>query len=217
LTDNAPSDSYHGQIRRDMIALVPKGARLLDLGGGYGATALELKRLGKCTYAGLIDLAAPEHVEGLDVTRRDNLAEPGVLERFVAEQGQFDTILCLDILEHLAEPEALLDAVRGALRPGGHLVASIPNVRHCSVIMPLLLRGQWDYRESGVLDRTHLRFFTRSSIRALIEGAGFQIKRMVPSATASRWQRLGNALTLGLLRDLFTMQYFVVAQNRDEP
>lgn len=207
-----PAAVYHGQVRRDVFALVAKGDRLLDLGGGTGATARELKRIGRCRYVGVID-GISDHVADLDFAATGDLDQPGQIVQLATAHGPFDTILCLDVLEHLRAPESVLTEVLTALSPGGQLVASIPNVRHVSVIVPLLLRGRWDYADTGVLDRTHLRFFTRSSARALIEGAGFRIDRIVPSATATRWQRLGNLLTLGLLRDLFTIQYYIVAHR----
>lgn len=210
---SAPDTGYRDQVRDDVLHLVAPGARLLDLGGGHGRTAAELKRHGICQFAALIDLAAPQAGDGLDASLRGDLNTPGLVEQFAAEHGPFDTVLCLDSLEHLIAPERTLAEAFAALKPGGQLVASIPNVRHCSVLIPLLFKGRWDYAETGVLDRTHLRFFTRQSASALIEGAGFRIERVQPSATATRWQRLANLLTLGLLRDLFTMQYFFAARR----
>jgi hypothetical protein len=98
------------------------------------------------------------------------------------------------------------------LRPGGQLIVSIPNVRHVSVLLPLL-RGHWDYADTGVLDRTHLRFFVRRTAVALIEAVGFSVERVVASNTQTRTQRLLNLVTLGLLRDLFTVQYYIVARS----
>jgi SAM-dependent methyltransferase len=86
----------------------------------------------------------------------------------------FDAIVCGDVLEHLREPETFLRQARSWLRPQGSLIASIPNVRHHSVVRGLLA-GNWTYEAAGLLDRTHLRFFTRRSIETLFEGAGFRI------------------------------------------
>lgn len=213
MIESAIRADYHGQVRHDVIPLVPHGARLIDIGGGLGRTASELKRLGRCEVAGLIDLHAPPPGGGLDFTDRSDLADPATLSRIAAEYGPFDTALLLDVAEHFTDPAALLAGVYAALKPGGALVASIPNVRHCSVVLPLLLRGRWDYADSGVLDRTHLRFFTRSSMRRLIEAANFRIERIVPTAAANRRQRLAIWLTLGLLRDFFSVQYYVVARR----
>lgn len=199
--------------RHDVIPLVPPGERLLDIGGGCGATALELKRLGRCKVAGVADKVASPERGALDFTCRIDLTEPQALPRVVAEYGPFDTVLCLDVLEHLPQPERLMPEIFASLRPGGTLVASIPNVRHWSVVMPLLLRGRWDYADAGILDRTHLRFFVRDSAVALIGDAGFTIEAVKRSGFGHRKYRVMNALSLGLLRDLFVIQYYIVAKR----
>ena len=88
--------------------------------------------------------------------------------------GSFDAIVCADILEHLREPDRLLRQARAWLAPEGRLIASIPNVRHHSVVRSLL-EGNWTYESAGLLDRTHLRFFTRREIEKLFYRAGFAI------------------------------------------
>jgi O-antigen biosynthesis protein len=91
--------------------------------------------------------------------------------------GRFDAIVCGDILEHLRDPDQLLRQARTWLTPDGALVASIPNVRHHSVVRSVL-EGNWTYESSGLLDRTHLRFFTRREIEKLFFRAGFTIDEM---------------------------------------
>jgi O-antigen biosynthesis protein len=91
--------------------------------------------------------------------------------------GSFDAIVCADVLEHLREPARLLKQAREWLSREGHLIASIPNVRHHSVIRSLL-QGNWTYESAGLLDRTHLRFFTRREIEKLFNRAGFAIEGM---------------------------------------
>ncbi len=211
MSDSSFPKNYYGQVRRDIFELVPRCQRLIDVGGGLGQTAIALKKSKVCDIAGVVDLVAPLDDSELDFAFEGDLADPALLERITREQGPFDVALLLDVVEHFACPEALVKGIYTSIKPGGCLIASIPNVRHCSVLLPLLFGGRWDYEDEGVLDRTHLRFFTRNTARALIENAGFQIERILPSATASRWQRLGNALTLGLMRDFFTIQYYFVA------
>ena len=91
--------------------------------------------------------------------------------------GRFDAIVCGDILEHLRDPDRLLRQARTWLTPDGTLVASIPNVRHHSVVRSVL-EGNWTYESAGLLDRTHLRFFTRREIEKLFFRAGFAIDEM---------------------------------------
>jgi hypothetical protein len=83
-------------------------------------------------------------------------------------------VLLLDVLEHLVQPESVLAQIRGALKENGRLVVSLPNVANISVRLALLL-GRFPYAERGILDRTHLHFYTRKSSRALLEDSGWEI------------------------------------------
>jgi 2-polyprenyl-3-methyl-5-hydroxy-6-metoxy-1,4-benzoquinol methylase len=204
---------YHDLVRSDVFALIPQGGRLLDIGGGIGATALALKQQGLCDAVCLMDLAAPANREGLEQSVAVDLNDIAGLEAHFSQLGPFDTILCLDVLEHLARPDLVLAQAFKALRPGGTLVASIPNVRHWSVLGPLLLKGEWTYAATGVLDRTHLRFFTRRSARSLLANAGLTLHEMRRSGLGTRGYRVVNALTFGLLRDFLTIQYFFQARK----
>ena len=95
----------------------------------------------------------------------------------ICRAGRFGAIVCGDILEHLREPERLLRIARTWLAADGCLIASIPNVRHHSVVGSLL-GGNWTYESAGLLDRTHLRFFTRREIEKLFFRSGFAIDEM---------------------------------------
>jgi 2-polyprenyl-3-methyl-5-hydroxy-6-metoxy-1,4-benzoquinol methylase len=132
------------------------------------------------------------------------------------EPGSIDVILCLDVLEHLRDPWSVADKLRTLLKPGGALIASVPNARHCKVIVPLVLRGRWDYMPAGLLDRTHLRFFTRATARELLAGAGLHVTdvRAVGMPRFSRWWWLDRA-TLTMLRQFFAMQYLLRGERDD--
>ena len=115
------------------------------------------------------------------------------------------------MLEHVVDPWTMLDRAQEFLAPGGRIVASIPNVQHYSVVRNLVLRGRWDYADFGVLDRTHLRFFTRSSIEGLFASAGLEIETLDPiHPLASRRA----AFLVGPFRDMRYLQYAVVARPR---
>src|SRR5262249_10881270 len=87
----------------------------------------------------------------------------------------FDAVICADVLEHLVEPEQVLARIREWLKPGGVLVASIPNVANVSVRGALLF-GRFQYAHRGILDRTHVSFYTRSTARQLLESNGFPVR-----------------------------------------
>jgi SAM-dependent methyltransferase len=92
----------------------------------------------------------------------------------------FDVVVCADVLEHLPDPKSVLARARSWIVPGGRLFVSLPNVANVAVRLSLLA-GRFEYADRGILDRTHLRFFTRRSARRLVEDAGFRIVRIRPT------------------------------------
>ena len=207
---------YHDTVRHDVMPLVPQGATLLDVGGGTGATARHAKAIGRAERVGVIDGVVEPYRAELDFALEADLEDRDAVERFLEAEGPFDTILLLDVLEHLVDPWESVDLFARHLAQGGAMVASVPNVRHWSVSGALLFGGHWNYAASGLLDRTHLRFFVRRTAIELLDRPGLRIATVAPSPMGSRIHRLVNALTLGLLRPLFTLQYFIVARREGE-
>jgi 2-polyprenyl-3-methyl-5-hydroxy-6-metoxy-1,4-benzoquinol methylase len=205
-------DGYHSSVRADVAPLVPRGRRLLDVGGGTGETALHLKSAGVADEVGVIDAVAPLGGE-LAFASRANLDDRAAVEAFLAAHGPFDTILFLDVLEHLVDPWAAVEAFTQALAPGGAIVASVPNIRYFKATMNLVLHDRWTYTDSGILDRTHLRFFVRRTAIELFERAGLAVQTVRPSPISGRKYRLFNALTFGAFRSFLTLQYFIVARR----
>jgi 2-polyprenyl-3-methyl-5-hydroxy-6-metoxy-1,4-benzoquinol methylase len=128
------------------------------------------------------------------------------------EENTIDVILCLDVLEHLVDPWAVVSRLHTLLKPGGMLICSIPNVRNFRVVLPLLLLGRWRYREYGILDKTHLRFFTKKSAIALVGCSGLVVD-MVRSTGLEKWSKdtIANLLSLTVFRSLFEYQYLIRA------
>jgi SAM-dependent methyltransferase len=163
-----------GAAARLMLAEVDDGARVLDVGCATGYLAARLTARG-CSVTGFeVDAGsaalAEEHCERVIVGDLESADDRAAIP------GGFDFVLLGDVLEHLVDPWAALRFVRGRLAPGGVAVASIPNVAAWTVRLALA-RGSWAYTETGLLDRAHLRFFTRRTAHELVRGAGFAIER----------------------------------------
>jgi 2-polyprenyl-3-methyl-5-hydroxy-6-metoxy-1,4-benzoquinol methylase len=163
-----------GGSHRKLLEEVAGGTRVLDVGCASGYIAALLTQRG-CTVVGFerdpmaAELAAA-HCSRVIVGDLESAEDRAALP------GGFDYVLMGDILEHLADPWSALSFLRGLLAPGGVAILSLPNVAAWPVRLGLL-RGAFDYTETGLLDRTHLRFFTRRSAHELVERAGFEIER----------------------------------------
>jgi SAM-dependent methyltransferase len=221
MTSALKAPEYYGRPRREMVPQVPTEARLiLDVGCGAGAFGAGLKQEWSRQHRELevwgveLDAAAAERArEVLDKVLIGDVAD--VVKDLPV--GHFDAVILNDILEHVVAPEGLLAILRPLLRPGGCVVSSVPNVRHFPNVVNLAVHGRWEYTDEGILDRTHLRFFTRSSMIALFEEAGFAVESMVGiNPTGSLKFKLMNLLTLGRWSDMRYLQFAVRARVRGE-
>lgn len=206
--------NYHSHVRRDVFPLIPRGGKVLDFGGGDGATAAALKASGHVDSIGVADLVSPDPAHAIDFSFQGDLSRPEALQRIAAEHGPFDTILCLDILEHLVDPWTMVSNLHGLLQPGGCIVASVPNVRHYSVLLPLLA-GHWRYRDAEVLDRTHLRFFTRDTAVELVTSSGLVLEDVIANPRGRRRDQWIQRATGGLFSGVMALQYLIRVRNRD--
>ena len=156
------------------LELIGHNRRVLELGPAAGHFTKALVDQG-CRVVGIeIDPGAAEQTAQLaEAVIVGDLSDPAVVESAIDEE-RFDVIVAGDVLEHLPDPLRVLRACRGALKPGGFVVMSLPNIAHADVKMQLLA-GQFRYRDTGLLDRTHLHFFTLDSIKEMIRDAGLLI------------------------------------------
>jgi SAM-dependent methyltransferase len=213
------SAAYFAAARRDIEPLLPShAARVLELGCGTGATLAWLKQGGRVQQTVGIEIypAAAERARAsLDRVICQDFEKGGVPD----DLGRFDLILCLDVLEHLVDPWKTVDRlVRDHLAPGATILVSVPNVRHHSVLLPLVLRGRWDYADAGLLDRTHLRFFTLASALDLLRHPLLGPSRCLrPGFAAGSPKAAFNAVTLGLLREFLAFHYLVSASRAVTP
>ena len=165
------SESRYG-AHKLVLGFVGGGHRVLDVGAGEGALSLRLAQAGNEVLSIERDpgLARAAAERGLRVMVRD------IEQDSIADLGLFDVIVCADLLEHLVDPAAALAKLRDRLGPGGRLVCSIPNIAFYSIRLKVLA-GRFEYTEGGILDRTHFRFFTHRTARALLETSKFRIDR----------------------------------------
>ncbi len=202
-------------IRNEIEPLLRKNtARALDIGCAQGDTGCWLKEQKFASFVAGIEID-----ETLATTAKKKLDQVLTCDVESSElpfaPASFDLVLCLDVLEHLRDPWSALKKLREQLSPEGELVTSIPNVRNFRVILPLLLKGSWEYQDSGLLDRTHLRFFTKKSALRLVEEAGFEIQEVrTTGARFGGFSFFANILTLGLMKDIFVLQYLIRAKPK---
>lgn len=209
------SEEYYEMERPEVLQLIPESVTtVLEIGCGSGSFGklIKTKRPDTVVWGIEPNQAAAQ----LASKRLDRVIcrtfEPGMME---LERQLFDCIVFNDVLEHLVDPFGVLEQIKYLVAPNGYVVASIPNILFLSQIAHILIKQDWKYQESGILDYTHLRFFTRKSIVRMFDQCGFEIKRIEGINPDRRWiARLFNMLTLGLLRDWKYMQFGVCAGIR---
>ncbi len=213
---------YYRQTRPEIAQHVPVSCqRLLDVGCGGGDFAAALKQSGVKEAHGIeiVEQAWRIAREKLDSCLLGNIEEM----ELPFEDGYFDCITCGDVLEHLREPAAALRKLTRVLRDDGIIIMSLPNVRFFQVVQ-MLGEGRWQYADAGILDRTHLRFFTAVEMDVMVKEAGLETLVIAPLSAMSRDQVKLNpdgSFTMGRvtiqladeadLNDLLTYQYLVIA------
>jgi 2-polyprenyl-3-methyl-5-hydroxy-6-metoxy-1,4-benzoquinol methylase len=167
--------SSHDLLRRRIRAL-PTGLRLLDLGAAGGHLGRAVRD--RCAFLAGVEsdpALPPSAREGYDDWRATDALAAGTWSE------PFDAVVCADVLEHLPRPEELLLLIRGWLREGGTLFVSLPNVANVAV-RAALAAGRFPYADRGILDRTHLRFYTRRTARELLAASGFTPRSVAATA-----------------------------------
>jgi SAM-dependent methyltransferase len=218
--------SYFRHVRTEIAPFLPANfSTILEIGCGAGGTMAWLRSLRSIDYAAGVELsgaaAAVAQAEFDDI----EVSDVG-MAKLEFRHDRFDVVLALDVLEHLADPWSVLHRLRSMMAPDGILIASIPNVAHYKVSLPLLLRGQWNYTNEGLLDRTHLRFFTRDTVMSLFEESGFSVQKFgrnldfphlfgLFGLSGQRWRWYGQRVMSLLLpwpSRFFTIQFLIAAR-----
>lgn len=202
---------YQGNREELLKFISPQFKKILDVGCSSGNFGALVKSRYPVFVAGVESHpeACREAQKKLDQVIQANVESDQIA--FAAEE--FDCIIFADILEHLYDPSKIIDSYLRWLAPSGVMIFSIPNIRHISVLGDLLFGGEWKYTESGIMDKTHIRFFTQKSFMRLIEECGLELKQkdFIFSLRGSKYL---DRLTLGCLRDFLTAQHLFVAQRK---
>jgi 2-polyprenyl-3-methyl-5-hydroxy-6-metoxy-1,4-benzoquinol methylase len=209
----APYRGHHLLIEA-VLAAAPPGGRVFEGGVSSGYLASVLTRAGLHVDGHELDPVAAERAR--TVCGRVHV---GDLQQFDPAEldGRYDVLLFGDTLEHLPDPAAVLRRLATRLQPGGALVVSVPNVANWAMRLSLLA-GRFRYTDRGILDRTHLRFYTRTTLVEMIESAGFRVRRVtgtipVPGVKSEGLSRLAHRV--GNVRPSFFAYSFIVTATRD--
>jgi SAM-dependent methyltransferase len=207
--DAAKSETYYALPRADVIELLrPPLGRVLDVGCGEGGANEPLRARGAQRITGIELLAERAARAG---ERYDEVHVGDAVEVVEHLSGPFDTILCYDVLEHLFDPGRLLEALLALAAPGGRLHLSVPNARHVSLLRDLLFRGTFGYTPDGHRDATHLRWFTRSDIEALVSECGWLLDSTAHSPLHK--SRPLHRITRGKSTEFLAGQWYVLATS----
>lgn len=203
---SAKASTYFANARADFVADLPPNpvARILEVGCGEGATGALALAQGRCVaYYGV------ELCQRAAERAKDRITEVvvGNVEDHELQwtPGYFDALILSEVLEHLTDPWAVLRKIRPLMKPGAKVFASSPNVSHHKIIR-MLLAGTWELADAGIMDRTHLRWFTPRTYKSLFESSGYVVDSVGEVGPLSRKARAVSFLTFGRLHHLFVGQ-----------
>lgn len=210
-----PLESSRHNIDRQAVELVPEQSTVLELGCATGFMGHWLETHKNCRVTGVeyspaeTKLAAKQlsHVFTLNI--EDLVTFRKILKR---QQQKYDVILATSILEHLRNPQDVLQMLRSFLKPTGVLIATTPNIAHWSTRW-MLFSGNWRYEDYGIMDRTHVTFFTQKTFAELIENAGYTISLHGCDAEGGGFGRIAIPMSR-FFPNLFAYQTLVVASPK---
>lgn len=197
------STSYYEVFNPVVLSLLQPARRMLEVGCAEGLLAQMAVQWNLFTEMYGIEL----HPSSAEKAKQWYSAVfTSDIESFdLSQVPKADAIVCADVIEHLVDPWSTFSRFVQKLEDHGYFILSIPNARHVRVWGGLVFKGRFDYHESGVLDKGHLRFFALTNLEELFESNDLYIEKMVCNMAPKG--RMINQLSLGLLREFFTFQY----------
>lgn len=205
-------EEYYFSEREELLPFIPSNiAKTLDVGCASGSFSEQLKKNFNTESWGI------EMVEEYALIAKDKLdyALHGTFDEVYQDlpKTYFDCIFFNDVLEHMINPEDCLKKIKTNLQPRKIIIASIPNIRYINSLKNLILKKDWKYEDSGIMDKTHLRFFTKKSIIRMFENCGYKIEKIEGIRSVSPYclTSIMNCLTFNALDDIKHQQFVVVA------
>lgn len=208
--------NYYSQARPEIAELIPiKIKTILDIGSGQGSFLKLVKELtGAETWGIEIESEVAERAKN----QIDNILV-GKVEDLLNSipDAYFDCITFNDVLEHLLEPTEVLKMIKPKLKENGLIIASIPNVRFFSNLYELIIQKNWEYKDFGILDTTHLRFFTKQTMKKMFENSGYKLIKQIGINEIYTWKFwLFNLITLKFFSDTKYYQFICIASKKLE-
>jgi len=204
--------------RDDILKYIPnRVVKVLDVGCSIGILGKRIKERYAAEVTGIelneeMARAAEKNLDRIIIGDIEKLR----LDNYFSSEN-FDCIILADILEHLKDPWSVLNRLSSLLSEKGLLISSIPNVRHYTTILQLVLRGYWPYRDRGIHDRTHLRFFALKNIKELFEHSGLKIRKIEKKYRLIErphpYNRFSKYFAFPLIRAFLVFQYIIVAEK----
>lgn len=169
-----PSEQYYVGTRPEVATFLPQNyIRVLEIGCGEGGFRANLKS--NCEYWGIEPVMSVAQIAETKLTKVLNGNYENIQDQI--PDGYFDLIICNDVIEHMVSHDDFFKDICKKLSDNGHIVGSIPNVRYLPVLFSLIVNRDWQYEDCGVLDRTHLRFFTQKSLFRTLAIHNYKIEK----------------------------------------
>lgn len=204
---------YFTNQRPEMMQFLPPNIdRVLEIGCGEGIFGQTLKKQSGCEVWGI-------EPDGDSIEEAENQLDRVLHGKFedVADsipEDHFDLLVCNDVIEHIADPELFLKTVTPKLTKDAHMIVSLPNIRYFKNLWELVILKRWRYTDAGVMDRTHLRFFTKWTIEDLFTSNGFQFRKFKGINRSRSFKPLPLIVcSLGYFSDIAYSQYGMLLQR----
>ncbi len=204
--------------RFDLIKLIPESVKnVLEFGCGIGKTGKAIREKYGTRVIG-IDISH----KAIEVAEKQNCYEKLIICDLDQDpippeikDQRFDCILYPDVLEHLKNPWRIINTHLNLLEPDGVMISSIPNIRHIYILKDLIFKGSWTYQDMGILDRTHLRFFTKKEMIRLFEQVDLKVTYIQPrSLSGPSLLKQINNITFSYLEEFLATQYLICASRK---